>query len=125
MDPGPVELKAMMATLSLSNDWVDDSAWKYYAEKYKSMREKGPICEFHQEKELVPMPRQTRSRQVLGEQGKGPQEVPVESSMYEEQSDLVLPKGTDRPRGVAQRPADRTFEGEGEGTGFPKQPVRP
>jgi hypothetical protein len=40
MDPGPVELKAIMATLSLSNNWVSDSAWKYYAEKYSSMREK-------------------------------------------------------------------------------------
>jgi hypothetical protein len=57
MDPGPVELEAMMATLSLSTDnWVDDSAWKYYAEKYNSEREKGPICEFHQEKELVQCP---------------------------------------------------------------------
>jgi hypothetical protein len=55
-DPGPVELEAMMATLSLSTDWVDGSAWKYYAEKYNSMREKGPICEFHQEKELVQCP---------------------------------------------------------------------
>jgi hypothetical protein len=26
-----------MATLSLSNSWVSDSAWKYYAEKYNSM----------------------------------------------------------------------------------------
>jgi hypothetical protein len=57
MDAGPVELEAMMATLSLSTDnWVDDSAWKYYAEKYNSEREKGPICEFHQEKELVQCP---------------------------------------------------------------------
>jgi hypothetical protein len=40
MDPGPVELEAMMATLSLSNNWVSDSAWKYYAEKYNSTREK-------------------------------------------------------------------------------------
>jgi hypothetical protein len=30
----------MMATLSLSNDWISDSAWKYYTEKYNSMREK-------------------------------------------------------------------------------------
>jgi hypothetical protein len=57
MDPEPVEHEAMMATLSLSTDnWVDDSAWKYYAEKYNSIREKGPICEFHQEKELVQCP---------------------------------------------------------------------
>jgi hypothetical protein len=40
MDPGPVELEAVIATLSLStNNLVDDSAWKYYAEKYNSMRE--------------------------------------------------------------------------------------
>jgi hypothetical protein len=57
MDPGPVELEAMMATLSLSTDnWIDDSAWKYYAEKYNSEREKGQICEFHHEKELVQCP---------------------------------------------------------------------
>jgi hypothetical protein len=37
MDPGPVELEAMMATLSLSTDnWVDDAAWKYYADKYNA-----------------------------------------------------------------------------------------
>jgi hypothetical protein len=40
MDPGPVDLEAMMSTLSLSNNWVSDSAWKYYAEKYNSMRER-------------------------------------------------------------------------------------
>jgi hypothetical protein len=54
MDPGPVELEAMTATLSLSNNnWVDDSAWKYYAEKYNAEREVGPVCEFHQEIEPV------------------------------------------------------------------------
>jgi hypothetical protein len=37
MDAGPLELEAMMNALSLSNDnWVDDSAWQYYAEKYKA-----------------------------------------------------------------------------------------
>jgi hypothetical protein len=42
MDARPVELEAMMATLSLSNDnWVDDSAWQYYAEKYNAEREVG------------------------------------------------------------------------------------
>jgi hypothetical protein len=57
MDAGPVELEAMMATLSLSNDnWVDDSVWKYYAEKYNAEREVGPVCEFHQEIEPVNCP---------------------------------------------------------------------
>jgi hypothetical protein len=47
-----VELEAMIATLSLSTDnWVDDSAWKYNAE-----RENGTICKFHQEKEPVKCP---------------------------------------------------------------------
>jgi hypothetical protein len=51
MDAGPVELEAMMATLSLSNDnCVDDPAWQYYAEKYNSKRKVVPVCEFHQEK---------------------------------------------------------------------------
>jgi hypothetical protein len=40
-DPGPVELEAMMATLSLSrNDWCSNSAWQYYAEKYNYLKEK-------------------------------------------------------------------------------------
>jgi aminoglycoside phosphotransferase len=39
-DPGPVELEAMMAMLSLSKHWTSDSAWKYYAEKYNSMTER-------------------------------------------------------------------------------------
>jgi hypothetical protein len=57
MDPGPVELEAMIATLSLSNDnWVDDSAWKYYVEKYNVKREVRPVCEFHQEIEPVKCP---------------------------------------------------------------------
>jgi hypothetical protein len=57
MDPGPVELEAMMDTLALSNDnWVDDSAWQYYAKKYNAEREVGPVCEFHQEKEPVKCP---------------------------------------------------------------------
>jgi hypothetical protein len=40
MDPGAVELEAMMATLSLSDHWISDSAWKYYAEKYNAMTER-------------------------------------------------------------------------------------
>jgi hypothetical protein len=40
MDPGLVELDAMMATLSFSNNWISDSAWQYYAVKYNSMRER-------------------------------------------------------------------------------------
>jgi hypothetical protein len=39
-DPGPVELEAMMETLSLSKHWISDSAWKYYAEKYNYLKEK-------------------------------------------------------------------------------------
>jgi hypothetical protein len=39
-DPGPVELEAMMATLSLSKHCISDSAWKYYAEKYNAMTER-------------------------------------------------------------------------------------
>jgi hypothetical protein len=39
-DPGPVQLEAMMATLSLSQHWISDSAWKYYAEKYNYLKEK-------------------------------------------------------------------------------------
>jgi hypothetical protein len=39
--PGPVELEAMMATLSLSkNDWCSNSAWQYYAQKYNYLKEK-------------------------------------------------------------------------------------
>jgi hypothetical protein len=39
-DPGPVELEAMMATLSLSrNDRRSNSAWQYYAEKYNYLKE--------------------------------------------------------------------------------------
>jgi hypothetical protein len=56
MDPGPVELEAMMATLSISNNnWVvlDTRPWRYYAEKYNAKREVWPVCEFHQEIELV------------------------------------------------------------------------
>jgi hypothetical protein len=57
MDAGPVELEAMMDTLSLSNDnWANDSAWQYYAEKYNTEREVGPVCEFHQEIEPVKCP---------------------------------------------------------------------
>jgi hypothetical protein len=52
-----VELEAMMATLSLYTDnWVNDSAWQYYSEKYNTERENGPVCEFHQEKEQVKCP---------------------------------------------------------------------
>jgi hypothetical protein len=40
MDPGPVELEAMMAMLSLSDHWISDSAWKYYADKYNAMTER-------------------------------------------------------------------------------------
>jgi hypothetical protein len=57
MDAGPVELETMMATLSLShNNWVNESAWQYYAEKYNAEREVGPVSEFHQEKEPVKCP---------------------------------------------------------------------
>jgi hypothetical protein len=38
-DPGPVELEAMMATLSLSKNWISDSAWQYYARKYNYLKE--------------------------------------------------------------------------------------
>jgi hypothetical protein len=38
-DPGPVELEAMMATLSLSKNWISDSAWQYYARKYNLLKE--------------------------------------------------------------------------------------
>jgi hypothetical protein len=34
-----------MTTISLSTDWVDDSAWKYYAEKYNFMRKTGSNSE--------------------------------------------------------------------------------
>jgi hypothetical protein len=34
-----VELKAMMATLSLSKNWISDSAWQYYAKKYNQLKE--------------------------------------------------------------------------------------
>jgi hypothetical protein len=40
MDPHPVELEAMLATLSLSDHWISNSAWKYYAEKYNAMTER-------------------------------------------------------------------------------------
>jgi hypothetical protein len=40
-DPGPMELEAMMATLSLSkNDWCSDSVWQYYTQKYNYLKEK-------------------------------------------------------------------------------------
>jgi hypothetical protein len=38
-DPGPVELEAMMAMLSLSKHWISDSAWQYYTEKYNYLKE--------------------------------------------------------------------------------------
>jgi hypothetical protein len=38
-DPGPVELEAMMATLFLSQNWISDSAWQYYARKYNLLKE--------------------------------------------------------------------------------------
>jgi hypothetical protein len=40
MDPGPVELEAMMATLFLSDHWISNFAWKYYAKKYNAMTER-------------------------------------------------------------------------------------
>jgi hypothetical protein len=56
-DAGPLELEAMMNALCLSNDnWVDDSAWQYYDEKYNAEREVRPVCEFHREIELVKCP---------------------------------------------------------------------
>jgi hypothetical protein len=36
---GPVELDAMMATLSLSENWISDSAWQNYAKKYNQLKE--------------------------------------------------------------------------------------
>jgi hypothetical protein len=36
---GPVELKALMATLSLSKNWISDSAWQYYAKNYNQLKE--------------------------------------------------------------------------------------
>jgi hypothetical protein len=57
MDAGPLELEAIMNALSLSNNnWVDDSAWQYFAEKYNAEREVGPVCEFHREIEPVKCP---------------------------------------------------------------------
>jgi hypothetical protein len=38
-DPGPVELEAKMATLSLSKNWISDSAWQYYARKFNCLKE--------------------------------------------------------------------------------------
>jgi hypothetical protein len=47
----------MMDTLSFStNNWVDNSAWQNYAEKYNAEREVGPVCEFHKEKEPFKCP---------------------------------------------------------------------
>jgi hypothetical protein len=45
-DPGPANLEAMLATISLSNDnWVvlDTPPWRYYAEKYKAKMETEPV----------------------------------------------------------------------------------
>jgi hypothetical protein len=38
-DPGTVELKAMMARLSLFKNWISDSAWQYYAKRYNQLKD--------------------------------------------------------------------------------------
>jgi hypothetical protein len=46
MDPGPANLEAMIATISLSDDnWVvlDTPPWRYYTEKYNAKREIEPV----------------------------------------------------------------------------------
>jgi hypothetical protein len=38
-DPGTVELKAMVARLSLFKNWISDSAWQYYAKRYNQLKD--------------------------------------------------------------------------------------
>jgi hypothetical protein len=126
MDPGPVELEAMMATLSLSTDnRVNNSVWKYYADKYNAERENGPVYEFHQEKKPVKCPVLQYLVKYLANREKDRERS--QSNPQCMRNNLVWCHRKERinQEAIHNVLRDRTFEGEGEGMGFPKKPVRP
>jgi hypothetical protein len=108
MDPGPANLEAMMATISLSNDnWVvlDTPPWRYYTEKYNAEREIEPVqCPVGQD-----LAKYLANREEDRERS--------QSNPHCMRKTCYGADGESRRRIYSQRPADRTFKGGGRGRG--------